>query len=107
AAVLLREPREPQRHPVTRRLSLDRRARRWDHGFADHDVPVGSMRTLAMAVALGGVAALMPTIEADRDDLSLGKPAYVLVDAASEHVLDARWDDLERPVPVGSLIKPF
>jgi cell division protein FtsI/penicillin-binding protein 2 len=33
--------------------------------------------------------------------------AYLLIDAATERVLDARWDDPDRPVPVGSLIKPF
>ena len=68
------------------------------------------MRALGLAVAIaavGNIVALMPRIEAHRDDLSPGKPAYVLVDAATERVLDARWDDLERPLPVGSLIKPF
>jgi hypothetical protein len=34
-------------------------------------------------------------------------PAYLLIDAATERVLDARWDDPDRPLPVGSLIKPF
>jgi cell division protein FtsI/penicillin-binding protein 2 len=61
----------------------------------------------ALALALSAVATLMPPIEAYREDVSLAKPAYVLIDAATERVLDARWDDLERPVPVGSLIKPF
>jgi hypothetical protein len=60
-----------------------------------------------LAVALGAAVALMPSLGAHRDDISPGKPAYVLMDAATERVLDARWDDLERPVPIGSLIKPF
>jgi cell division protein FtsI/penicillin-binding protein 2 len=34
-------------------------------------------------------------------------PSYLLVDAATQRVLDARWDDLDRPLPIGSLIKPF
>jgi hypothetical protein len=50
---------------------------------------------------------LMAPIEAHRDDSLLRAPSYLLVDAATERVLDARWDDLERPLPVGSLIKPF
>src|SRR4029077_15655497 len=61
----------------------------------------------ALALALGAAVTLMPSMEAHRDEVSLGKPAYVLIDAATERVLDARWDNLERPVPVGSLIKPF
>lgn len=34
-------------------------------------------------------------------------PSYVLVDATTQRVIDARWDNLERPLPIGSLIKPF
>ena len=60
-----------------------------------------------LAVALSAAMTLMAPIEAHRDDVSLAKPSYVLIDAATERVLDARWDDLERPVLVGSLIKPF
>ena len=67
----------------------------------------GFRRCLGLAAVLGAAATLMPPIEAYREDVSLAKPAYVLIDAATERVLDARWDDLERPVPVGSLIKPF
>ena len=63
--------------------------------------------TYYLAVALGAAVALMPSLAAHRDDISPGKPAYVLIDAATERVLDARWDDLDRPVPIGSLIKPF
>jgi cell division protein FtsI/penicillin-binding protein 2 len=48
-----------------------------------------------------------PAISAQRGDPSPHTPSYVLIDAATQRVLDARWDDLERPVPVGSLIKPF
>ncbi len=65
------------------------------------------MSTIGLALALGAVVALMPPIEAHPGDLSLHTPSYLLVDAATGRVLDARWDDLERPLPVGSLIKPF
>jgi hypothetical protein len=34
-------------------------------------------------------------------------PAYLLVDATTERLLSASWDEPDRPVPVGSLIKPF
>jgi cell division protein FtsI/penicillin-binding protein 2 len=64
------------------------------------------MRTLVLACALGTAAALQP-IEAHRAETLPDKPAYVLVDAATGRVLHARWDDLERPLPIGSLIKPF
>ena len=33
--------------------------------------------------------------------------SHVLIDAATEAIVDAQWNDLDRPVPVGSLIKPF
>jgi transpeptidase family protein len=64
----------------------------------------GYSRCMGWAVA---ALMLMPPIDAHRADLSLRTPSYLLVDAATEHVLDARWNDLERPLPVGSLIKPF
>ena len=67
------------------------------------------MRTLALAVALGSAVALAQDrpLDAHRGDTALRTPSYLLVDAATGRVLDARWDDLERPVPIGSLIKPF
>jgi cell division protein FtsI/penicillin-binding protein 2 len=65
------------------------------------------MRTPALVFAIGTIMALMRPIEVHRSELALGKPAYVLVDAATGRVLDARWDDLQAPLPIGSLIKPF
>ena len=59
-----------------------------------------------LAVAFVATVALTP-IEAHPDNLPRPAPSYVLVDATTQHVLRARWDDLERPVPIGSLIKPF
>jgi cell division protein FtsI/penicillin-binding protein 2 len=34
-------------------------------------------------------------------------PEYVLIDVGTGRTLEARWDDPDRPVPIGSLIKPF
>jgi transpeptidase family protein len=63
---------------------------------------------LALAVALAAAVAVMRPIEAaHRGDLSPRTPSYLLVDATTQRVLDARWDDLQRPLAVGSLIKPF
>ena len=63
---------------------------------------------MSAAVLRWAVAALvlMWPIDAHPADPSR-TPSYVLVDAATQRVLDARWDDLDRPLPVGSLIKPF
>jgi hypothetical protein len=60
----------------------------------------------SLAVALGAALALMRPIDAHPAEPAL-TPSYLLVDAATERVLDARWEDLDRPLPVGSLIKPF
>jgi hypothetical protein len=68
---------------------------------------IGAKPFLGLAVALGAVVALIPPIEALRDDLPLRAPSYLLVDAATERVIDVRWDHLERPLAIGSLIKPF
>jgi cell division protein FtsI/penicillin-binding protein 2 len=38
---------------------------------------------------------------------SLPGVSYVLLDARTGRVLDLRWDESSRPVPVGSLVKPF
>ena len=65
------------------------------------------MTRFHIAVALAAVVALMVPIDAHEDDLSPGKPAYLLIDAANGRVLDVRWDDLDRPLAMGSLIKPF
>jgi cell division protein FtsI/penicillin-binding protein 2 len=40
-------------------------------------------------------------------DSAAGLSAYLLVDASTQAVVEARWTDRERPVPIGSLIKPF
>ena len=33
--------------------------------------------------------------------------SYLWLDARTSEVLDVRWDDVERPAPPGSLVKPF
>ena len=65
------------------------------------------MRTLALVFALATSMVLTRPIAAHRDERSPRKPAYLLIDAATGRVLDAQWDHLERPLPIGSLIKPF
>jgi hypothetical protein len=55
--------------------------------------------TMFARVYAGGVSARLAE--------ERGLTAYLLIDAATERVIEARWDDVERPVPIGSLIKPF
>src|SRR5439155_1563045 len=62
---------------------------------------------LALAIALTAGVTLMRRIEADEHGVSVRAPSYLLIDAATERTIDARWDDRERSLPVGSLIKPF
>lgn len=62
------------------------------------------MRIAGLALAL--VAALVP-VEVSRAEPSFRSTSYLLVDARTQDVLDAQWDDPERPLPLGSLIKPF
>jgi cell division protein FtsI/penicillin-binding protein 2 len=33
--------------------------------------------------------------------------SYILVDSNTHNVMASRWDDMAKPVPVGSLVKPF
>jgi len=51
-------------------------------------------------------ASTMPGL-AGRRDAAVSPPSYVLVDATTERVIDVRWEDFARPLPFGSLIKPF
>jgi cell division protein FtsI/penicillin-binding protein 2 len=60
-----------------------------------------------LAVAIGAAIVLLRPVEAHRGELSRVPIAYLLVDATTQRVLEARWDSLERPLPIGSLIKPF
>jgi cell division protein FtsI/penicillin-binding protein 2 len=67
------------------------------------------MSTLARTalVAAGVALALIHRAEARRGDIPAPAASYVLVDAATERLLDAQWPDRERQIAVGSLIKPF
>jgi cell division protein FtsI/penicillin-binding protein 2 len=65
------------------------------------------MRTIALAVALAAATTLIQPAHANSDDVVRRTPSYLLVDATSERMLDSRWPDSERPLPFGSLIKPF
>ena len=33
--------------------------------------------------------------------------AWILADSQTGKILEAHWDDIERPIPLGSLVKPF
>ena len=70
-----------------------------------HDVwkPDTTYAWLAVVVTLAMIAPL----DARRGDATFHEPAYLLIDATSGRVLEARWDDPNRPLPMGSLIKPF
>jgi stage II sporulation protein D len=66
------------------------------------------MRTPGRAVALAtlfAAAAFVRPMDAHPGDIP--GFSYLLVDISSQRVIDARWDDLERPLAIGSLIKPF
>ena len=40
-------------------------------------------------------------------DFSNSNVSYLLADAETGHVLASAWDNADRPIPVGSLVKPF
>jgi cell division protein FtsI/penicillin-binding protein 2 len=65
------------------------------------------MRAFALTVAVVAAAALIPPLHANPGEVSVRAPSYLLVDAVTGRVLDARWEHRDRPFPVGSLIKPF
>jgi cell division protein FtsI/penicillin-binding protein 2 len=65
------------------------------------------MRGFGHAIVVAAIAALAIPVDADRAAVTAIAPSYVLIDAATERVLDAHWEDLARPLPLGSLIKPF
>jgi cell division protein FtsI/penicillin-binding protein 2 len=65
------------------------------------------MRPFALMMAFATAAALLQPIEASGNSRPALETAYLLLDAATGRVLDARWADPDQPVPIGSLIKPF
>lgn len=65
------------------------------------------MSTLTQAAVLAALVALSYPAAPRRAEIPVRAPSYVLVDAATEGVLDAHWEDRERQVAIGSLIKPF
>jgi cell division protein FtsI/penicillin-binding protein 2 len=62
-----------------------------------------------MAATLAAAVALIVSVEAHPGDRlrAVRAMSYVLVDAQTQRVIDAQWADLDRPLPLGSLIKPF
>jgi cell division protein FtsI/penicillin-binding protein 2 len=65
------------------------------------------MKISAIAAALAAAAALVMPGEARSGDPARRQVSYLLVSAETEQVIDAHWDDRERPLAIGSLIKPF
>jgi cell division protein FtsI/penicillin-binding protein 2 len=68
------------------------------------------MKMLVLMAAFGVAALLRPPAQqmnARRSDATAPEPAYLLLDAVTGRQLAARWDDPSRPLPMGSLIKPF
>ena len=67
------------------------------------------MKALVLAAAFGVAALVRPPPEQmnARRSATAPEPAYLLLDAVTGRQLAARWDDPSRPLPMGSLIKPF
>src|SRR5262245_48316373 len=53
------------------------------------------------------VLAQRHVLAAARSSTTAAETAYLLLDATTRELLASRWDDMDRPLPVGSLIKPF
>lgn len=58
--------------------------------------------TLTIALTAAFLLAASPMCSAE--DV---RPVYLLLDADTGHVIEAHWEAPDRPLPVGSLIKPF
>jgi cell division protein FtsI/penicillin-binding protein 2 len=65
------------------------------------------MTQLAAIVLLAGSLYEQSLIRLLRERFSDPGISYLFLDARSGGLLDSRWQDAERPVPVGSLVKPF
>jgi cell division protein FtsI/penicillin-binding protein 2 len=65
------------------------------------------MKAFALAAVFGAVVAWLPSIEAHPVDPVHRPPSYLLVSVATQEVIEAHWDDRDRPLAIGSLIKPF
>ncbi len=55
-------------------------------------------------LVLWAAGSLGPVLDRDFPEAGLN---YVLVDVRTREALNSRWPDLETPIPVGSLVKPF
>jgi cell division protein FtsI/penicillin-binding protein 2 len=65
------------------------------------------MRTTALAVAFAAVVGLLATLQAHPVDPGPRLPSYLLLSIATQQIVESRWEDRERPLAIGSLIKPF
>ena len=69
----------------------------------------------ALLAALGGVCVarsepagrLNLADPIDDDAIDLSRVSYVIVSTETGEIVEARWERLDEPMPVGSLVKPF
>jgi cell division protein FtsI/penicillin-binding protein 2 len=85
--------------------------------FSELAVPIAITPRLAGYSLAGSGIGPEPSVAASLYDQSIAdvlrnrfktsKLSYLLFDLVAERIAAARWDDLDRPIPAGSLIKPF
>jgi cell division protein FtsI/penicillin-binding protein 2 len=65
------------------------------------------MTQLAALVLVAGSLYEQSLVRLLRERFPEARTSYLLVDARTGRLVDSRWENAERPVPVGSLVKPF
>ena len=65
------------------------------------------MTQLAALVLVAGSLYEQSLVRLLRERFPEARTSYLLVEARTGRLVDSRWENAERPVPVGSLVKPF
>ena len=65
------------------------------------------MTRLLLVAALGVAMAPIQQVDVPKGASRSREPSYLLMDAVTGRLLAAQWDAPNRPLPMGSLIKPF
>src|SRR5580700_10482050 len=87
-----------------------------DHKYARHFLPFLFFAFLAVpsfcqrSEPESGVTRSLfsqSAVEILRRDYSTGETSYLLLDARSGALLASHWENSEKPIPLGSLVKPF